>query len=71
LRALENNLKKRRNKMKTKKIKKKLTLNKITIENLDHNQVTVLESDEQKVVKAGSENTIESCAGITNHPKYC
>lgn len=56
--------------MKT-KIKKKLTLNKLTIQNLDHNQVTILGSKEQDVVKAGSENTIESCAGITNHPKYC
>lgn len=57
--------------MKTKKITKKLTLNKLTIQNLDHNQVTMLERDEQKVVKAGSENTNELCAGITNHPKYC
>jgi hypothetical protein len=57
--------------MKTKKVNKKLTFNRLTIENLDHNQVNILESDEQKVVKAGSESTIESCAGITNHPKYC
>lgn len=52
--------------MKTKKINKKLTLNKLTIENLDHNQVTILESDEQKVVKGGSQG-----AGVTNHPIYC
>jgi hypothetical protein len=57
--------------MKTKKINKKLTLNKLTIQNLDHNQVTMLESDEQKVVNGGSENTNPLCVGVTNHPKYC
>ena len=54
--------------MKTKKITRKLTLNKITIQNLDHNQVNVLGSNEQKVVKAGSEG---DPAGITKSPKYC
>jgi D-ribose pyranose/furanose isomerase RbsD len=68
VRALENNLKQRRNKMKTKKIKKKLSINKLTIQNLDHNQVKVLESNEQEVVKAGSETNL---AGITKHPIYC
>jgi len=57
--------------MKTKKINKKLTLNKLTIQNLDHNQVTILGSKEQDVVNGGSENTNSFCAGITNHPKYC
>lgn len=52
--------------MKTKKINKKLTLNKLTIQNLDHNQVNVLGSNEQKVVNGGSQG-----AGVTNHPIYC
>jgi hypothetical protein len=53
--------------MKTKKINKKLTLNKLTIQDLDHNQVTILESIEQKVVKAGSDNEVRS----TVVPIYC
>jgi hypothetical protein len=57
--------------MKTKKITKKLTLNKLTIQNLGHNQVNVLGSDEQRVVNGGSENTNPLCVGVTNHPKYC
>jgi len=54
--------------MKTKMINKKLTLNKLTIQNLDHNQVNILGGVEQKVVKAGSEGDSE---GITKSPKYC
>lgn len=47
--------------------KKKLTINKLTIRNLDH-QVNVLEKGEQKDVKAGSEN---DPTGITKLPFYC
>lgn len=49
------------------KVNKKLRISKLTIQNLDHNQVTLLESDEQKVVKAGSDNQ----AGSTVVPIYC
>jgi hypothetical protein len=47
--------------------RKKLTINKLTIWNLDH-QVNLLEKDQQKDVKAG-ENTIPT--GITKLPVYC
>lgn len=54
--------------MKTKKIKKKLTLNKLTIQNLDHIQVNILGSNEQYVVRTGSEGDPEE---ITKSLKYC
>ena len=50
--------------------KKKLTLNKLTIWNLDH-QVKVLEKGEQKNVKGGSEVQNNCTAGTTKLPVYC
>jgi hypothetical protein len=49
--------------------RKKLTLNKLTIWNLDH-QVNALEKGEQKNVKGGSDD--ENCPqGTTKLPVYC
>ncbi|MGD2086429.1 MAG: hypothetical protein PVH61_09630 [Candidatus Aminicenantes bacterium] len=47
--------------------RKKLTLNKLTIWDLDH-QVNVLEKDALQVVKAGEDNIP---TGITRLPQYC
>ena len=47
--------------------KRKLTINKLTICNLEH-QVNVLEKYEQKLVKAGDDNVPTA---ITKLPVYC
>jgi hypothetical protein len=50
---------------------KKLSLKRLTIWNLDNNQVEALSKDEPIVIKAGSDNTITVGVGVTLHPKYC
>jgi hypothetical protein len=57
--------------MKVKKVEKKLSLKRLTVWNLDNNQVEVLEKYDLRVIKAGSENTIQVGVGVTEHPKYC
>jgi hypothetical protein len=61
-------------KMKKEKVKKKLSINKRTIQNLeDLKKATVCEKGEQsehKVVKAGG-NPILVDVGASRHPKYC
>lgn len=54
-------------------MKKKLTLNKRTIWNLDIKKTNVLGKDDQKVVNGGSDNTTEVKVkvGTSRHPKYC
>ena len=50
---------------------KKLSLKRLTVWNLGINQVEVLEKYDLRVIKAGSENTIQVGVGVTEHPKYC
>lgn len=52
------------------KKKLKLSLRKLTIQNLDLKQLSVLVTDEVKVVKGGKEDT-SVLAGVFDHPKYC
>jgi hypothetical protein len=52
-------------------MKKKLTLNKRTIQNLGHNQDNVLGSDEMGVIKAGLDTSTSIRVGTSRHPKYC
>jgi hypothetical protein len=53
------------------KNKKKLRLNKRTIQNLSHNHVNILGKYEQKVITAGSIPIFPVDVGTTRHPKYC
>jgi hypothetical protein len=55
---------------KPKNERKKLTLNKLTIWNLDH-QVNLLKKGEQKHVKGGSDEHNNCTAGTTKLPVYC
>ena len=55
---------------KPKNERKKLTLNKLTIWNLDH-QVNLLMKGEQKNVKGGSDERDNCTAGTTKLPVYC
>ncbi|MGD2086903.1 MAG: hypothetical protein PVH61_12040 [Candidatus Aminicenantes bacterium] len=57
--------------MNIKKSKKKLSLKRLTIWNLDINHDDVMAKDEQKVIKSGSDNTTSLGVGVTEHPKYC
>lgn len=57
--------------MKVKRVKKKFTLNKRTIWNLDIKPDEVLENDELKTVKSGSDPIFQVGVGTTQHPKYC
>jgi hypothetical protein len=51
--------------------KKKLVVKRLTICNLTLKKVEVLVKDEQKVIKAGDDNTSTLGVGVTSHPKYC
>jgi hypothetical protein len=57
--------------MKKEEVKKKLSLKRLTIQNLDLKQVEFWVKDEQIVVKSGDGNTIPLGPGVTCHPKYC
>jgi hypothetical protein len=58
----------RRQKM-TKQVKK-LELRKLTVQDLNIKQVSVLEKEEQNSAKGGKEDTAVG-VGVTEHPKYC
>lgn len=57
--------------MNVKRVNKKLSLKRLTIWNLDINHDDAMAKDEQKVIKAGSDNTNPLGVGVTEHPKYC
>jgi hypothetical protein len=50
---------------------KKLELRKLTVQDLNIKQVSVLKKDEQKNAKAGDDTTPPLGVGVTSHPKYC
>lgn len=56
--------------MNVKKVKKKLSLKRLTVAVLNYIQVSVLKKDEQKNAKGGNEDTVVG-VGVTSHPIYC
>lgn len=49
-------------------VKQKLVLNKVTIQNLNVNQDTVLKKEELRNARGGS---VKLPVGTTEHPRYC